>query len=71
MNTKVIINYMKNNYNKLYETQLPPQNKFYLLINYISCKEDDSKRTLPVWNILNCNAIVYYHNLYLMADLLL
>ena len=71
MNTKVIINYMKNNYNKLYETKLPPQNKFYLLINCISCKDDDYKRTLTVWNIFNCNAIEYYHNLYLMADLLL
>ena len=62
---------MKNNYNKLYETQLPPQNKFYLLINCVSCKDDDYKRTLTVWNIFNCNAIEYYHNLYLMADLLL
>ena len=59
------------NYNKLHETQLPEQNKFYSSLNNSSCKDEDYQRAIIVWNTFKCNTILDYHNIYLMADVLL
>ena len=58
-------------YNKLHETQLPEQNKFYSSLNNASCDDEDYKRAVTVWNTFNCNSILDYNNLYLQADVLL
>ena len=52
------------NYNKLHETQLPEQNKFYSSLNNSSCKDEDYQRAITVWNTFNCNTILDYHNIY-------
>ena len=59
------------NYNKLYELQLPEQDKFYSSLNNSSCSDEDYKTALTVWNTCKCNSVLDYHNLYLMADELL
>ena len=45
------------NYNRLYETQLPEQNKFYSSLNNSSCDDDDYQRAITVWNKFNCTSI--------------
>ena len=60
-----------NNYNKLYETQLPPQDAFYSSLNNSLCSDKDYKSVMNVWNMFNCNTLLDYHNLYLIADVLL
>ena len=59
------------NYNKLHETQLPEQNKFYSSLNNSRCNDEDYQRAIIVWNTFNCNTILDYHNFYLQADVLL
>ena len=51
------------NYNKLHETQLPEQNKFYSSLNNSHCKDEDYQRAIIVWNKFNCNTILDYHNI--------
>ena len=43
-----------NNYNKLYETQLPPQVAFYSSLTNSKCSDKEYKRALNVWNTFNC-----------------
>ena len=59
------------NYNKLYDAQLPPQKAFYSSLNNSSCSDDDYKRALNVWTIFECKTLLDYHNLYLATDVLL
>ena len=59
------------NYNKLYETQLSPQAVFYSSLKNSHCSNEDYKMATSVWNKYNCNTILDYHNIYLMADVLL
>ena len=59
------------NYYKLHETQLPPKEAFYSSLNNSSCKDEDYQRAITEWNKFNCNTILDYHNIYLMADVLL
>ena len=60
-----------NNYKKLLETYLPPKEAFYSSLNNSHCSDEDYKRAITVWNTFNCNTILDYHNIYLMADVLL
>ena len=59
------------NYNKLYETKVPPKTEFYSSLSNSSCNNEDYQRAITVWNTFNCNTILDYHNLYLLADVLL
>ena len=60
-----------NNYEKLLEIQLPPKEAFYSSLNNSHCKDKDYQHAIIVWNTFNCKTILDYHNIYLMADVLL
>ena len=56
---------------KLSETQLPPPEEFYSLLNDEEISDDDYNHALNVWNKFKCKTIRDYHNLYLKSDVLL
>ena len=57
-----------NNYCKLYETQLPPQDAFYSSLNNSKCSDADYKKVLIVRDTFNCKTLLDYHNLYLKVN---
>ena len=59
------------NYTKLYETQLPPQQEFYSTLYSSECNDEDYKKALDVWDTFQCKTMIDYHNLYLSSDVLL
>ena len=60
-----------NKYEKLNETQLPPQELFYSSLNNSHCSDEDYNRAIDVWDTFQCEKILDYHNLYFVVDVLL
>ena len=56
---------------KLSETQLPAQEKFYSKLNDEDVSEEDYQHAQNVWNTFKCQTIRDYHDLYLKSDVLL
>ena len=56
---------------KLSETNLPPQDKFYSKLNDEEITDDDYKHAINVWNKFKCKTIRDYHDLYLKTDVIL
>jgi hypothetical protein len=58
-------------FNILYETQLPPIEKFYSKLSETSITEENYMHGKKVWNTFKCNTILDYHDLYLQTDVML
>ena len=59
------------NYDKLNETKLPSQDKFYSKLYDSKCSDKDYKQALTVWETFKCKTFLDYHNIYLQSDVLL
>ena len=59
------------NYNKMYTTILPSQEKFYSKLNDSNCDDKDYLVAKTVWEKFNCKKFLDYHNVYLKSDVLL
>ena len=59
------------NYNKMYTTILPSQDKFYSKLDNSKCDDKDYKTAQIVWDKFKCNKFLDYHNIYLKSDVLL
>jgi len=58
-------------YEKLYEKQLPPKEKFYSVLNDTNIKDSEYETAKNVWSLFDCKTMLDYHNLYLTSDVLL
>ena len=59
------------NYNKMYTTILPTQDKFYSKLNESECDDKDYLTAQIVWDKFKCEKFLDYHNIYLISDVLL
>jgi len=58
-------------FDKFHETQLPPKEEFYSILNDEHIKDEDCEYACNVWNTFKLTSMGDYHNLYLKSDILL
>lgn len=59
-----------NNYSKLDENALPPEEEFYPKLNLVGISDEDYEHAQKVWKVFNCKKVRDYHDLYVGLDVL-
>jgi hypothetical protein len=59
------------NFEKLQETSLPPQEDFYNRLTDSNISDEDYQHAQKVWNVFKMKTLQDYHDLYLKTDILL